>query len=168
MAIIYIYRVTVSEGNPGYVNWIECEGYQAPPQLINDRLRAINIEAQSGSVTGPIGCTIEVIGNSNSDCSGVGNTLNPTTTTTTTTIAPIDFTITPSCSPTNISGVVTISSFSGGSGTYQSVGIAESAGESFEATPTNLSGVSTYQWIDLVNGEYFVTLRDSLGNHTIK
>jgi hypothetical protein len=168
MATIYIYRVTVAEGNPGYVNWIECEGYQAPPQLINDRLRSINIEAQAGTVTGPTGCNIEIIGTSNSDCSGVGNVLNPTTTTTTTTLAPINFTITPTCNPSNTSGIITISSFSGGNGVYQTVGIGDSQGTSYSAAVTNLSGGSSYQWTDLVNGSYFVTLRDSLGNHTVK
>ena len=168
MATIYIYRVTVAEGNPGYVNWIECEGYQAPPQLINDRLRSINIEAQAGTVTGPTGCNIEIIGTSNSDCSGVGNVLNPTTTTTTTTLAPINFTITPTCNPSNTSGIITISSFSGGNGVYQSVGIGDSQGTSYSAAVTNLSGATSYQWTDLVNGSYFVTLRDSLGNHTVK
>jgi hypothetical protein len=168
MATIYIYRVTVAEGNPGYVNWIECEGYQAPPQLINDRLRSINIEAQAGTVTGPTGCNIEIIGTSNSDCSGVGNALNPTTTTTTTTLAPINFTITPTCNPSNTSGIITISSFSGGNGVYQSVGIGDSQGTSYSAAVTNLSGATSYQWTDLVNGSYFVTLRDSLGNHTVK
>ena len=168
MATIYIYRVTAAEGNPGYVNWIECEGYQAPPQLINDRLRSINIEAQAGTVTGPTGCIIENIGTSNSDCSGVGATLNATTTTTTTTLAPINFTITPTCNPSNTSGIITISSFSGGNGTYQSVGIGDSQGTSYSATVTNLSGATSYQWTGLVNGTYFVTLRDSLGNHIVK
>lgn len=163
---VYIYRVTVAPNQPGYVNWIECEGYAGPPQLINDRLRSIQIEAQEGTVTGPTGCTIEVIGVGNDNC--FGGSLNATTTTTTTTLAPINFTITPTCNPSNTSGIITVSSFSGGNGTYQSVGIGDSQGTSYSAPVTNLSGASSYQWTGLVNGTYFVTLRDSLGNHTVK
>ena len=163
---VYIYRVTVAPNQPGYVNWIECEGYAGPPQLINDRLRSIQIEAQDGTVTGPAGCSIEVIGVGNDNC--FGGSLNATTTTTTTTLAPINFTITPTCNPSNTSGIITVSSFSGGNGVYQSVGRGDSQGTSYSAPVTNLSGASSYQWTGLVNGTYFVTLRDSLGNHTVK
>jgi hypothetical protein len=163
---VYIYRVTAAPNQPGYVNWVECEGYAGPPQLINDRLRSVQIEAREGTVTGPTGCTIEIIGVGNDNC--FGGSLTPTTTTTTTTLAPINFTITPTCNPSNTSGIITVNSFSGGNGVYQSVGIGDSQGTSFSAPVTNLSGGSSYQWTDLVNGNYFVTLRDSLGNHTIK
>jgi hypothetical protein len=163
---VYIYRVTAAPNQPGYVNWVECEGYAGPPQLINDRLKSVQIEAQEGTVTGPAGCTIEIIGVGNDNC--FGGSLTPTTTTTTTTLAPINFTITPTCNPSNTSGIITVNNFSGGNGVYQSVGIGDSQGTSFSAPVTNLGGATSYQWTDLVNGSYFVTLRDSLGNHTVK
>ena len=173
MPTVKIYRVSVTGDNHSYVQWTECEGDTPPRQLIDSTKRSIVFEAQgtdstTNSISKSSAATIEMIGDGNSDCSGVGNTLYPTTTTTTTTYAPINFTITPTCSPTNISGIVTVSSFSGGNGTYSTVAISDSNGNSYNAPTTNLGGASTYQWTGLTNGTWFVTLRDSLGNHAVK
>ena len=166
MPNIWIYKVTAATGSPGYVNWTECEGYPGPRQLINDRLPSVVIEAQEGTVTGPSGCSITIIGAGNANC--LGGSQYTTTTTTTTTLAPINFTITPGCSPTNTSGTITINNFSGGNGSYLNVAIGSSAGASYYAPLTNLSGATSYQWTGLTNGEWFITLRDSGDHHTIK
>lgn len=173
MPTVKIYRVSVTGDNHSYVQWTECEGDTPPRQLIDSRVRSILFEAQgtdatTNSISKSSAATIEMIGDGNSDCSGVGNTLYTTTTTTTTTYAPINFTITPTCSPTNISGIITVSSFSGGNGTYSTVAIGDSNGTSYNAATTNLSAATSYQWTGLTNGEWFVTLRDSLGNHAVK
>ena len=173
MPTVKIYRVSVTGDNHSYVQWTECEGQTPPRQLIDSRVRSITFEAQGttavlNSISKSAAATIEMIGDGNSDCSGIGSTLYPTTTTTTTTYAPINFTIVATCNASNTSGTITISSFSGGSGTYSSVAIGNSNGASYNAPTTNLSGATSYQWTGLTNGEWFVTLRDSLGNHAVK
>ena len=173
MPTVKIYRVSVTGDNHSYVQWTECEGDTPPRQLIDSRVRSITFEAQGttavlNSISKSSAATIEMIGDGNSDCSGVGNTLYPTTTTTTTTFAPINFTIAASCNPTNTSGIINIGSFSGGMGVYSTVAIGDSNGTSYNAPTTNLGGASTYQWTGLTNGTWFITLRDSLGNHAVK
>ena len=163
MPTVKIYKVSVTGDNHSYVQWTECEGMVHPKQLINSSVRSILFEAQgtdatTNTISKSLAATIEMVGDGNSNCSGVGNTLYPTTTTTTTTFAPINFTITPTCSPTNISGIVTVSSFSGGNGTYSTVAIGNTNGTSYNASTTNLSGASSYQWTGLTNGEWFVKI----------
>ena len=174
MPTVKIYRVSVTGDNHSYVQWTECEGDTPPRQLINSSVRSILFEAQGTGITPGVDCsiskssaaTIEMVGDGNSNCSGVGNTLYPTTTTTTTTLAPVNFAIAPTCDA--FSGVITVSSFSGGSGVYSTVAIGNTNGTSYNAATTNLSGAASYQWTGLTNGEWFITLRDNLGNHAVK
>jgi len=173
MPTVKIYKVSVTGDNHSYVQWTECEGMVHPKQLINSSVRSILFEAQgtdatTNTISKSSAATIEMVGDGNSDCSGVGNTLYATTTTTTTTLAPVNFTITPTCNASNTSGTITISSFSGGSGVYSTVAIGNTNGTSYNAATTNLSGATSYQWTGLTNGEWFITLRDNLGNHAVK
>jgi hypothetical protein len=91
------------------------------------------------------------------------------TTTTTTTLAPIIWTSTPSCAGSGISGtgVITLSGFSGGSGTYLYAGIGntqEAAATNVlnPATRTNITG-PTVQFTGLANGIYYTAVEDSVG-----
>jgi len=91
------------------------------------------------------------------------------TTTTTTTLAPITWTSTPSCAGSGISGtgVITLSGFSGGSGTYLYAGIGntqEAAATNVlnPATRTNITG-PTVQFTGLANGIYYTAVEDSVG-----
>ena len=133
MPAVKIYRVSVTDNNHSYVQWTECEGMVAPRQLINSDKRSIVFEAQgtnatTNTISKSSAATIEMVGDGNSNCSGVGNALYPTTTTTTTTLSPVNFTITPTCNASNTSGTITISSFSGGSGVYSTVAIGNTNG----------------------------------------
>jgi hypothetical protein len=92
-----------------------------------------------------------------------------TTTTTTTTLAPITWTSTPSCAGDGLagSGVITLSSISGGSGTYLYAGIGTTEEEAATdvlnpATRTNITGL-TVQFTSLANGIYYTAIQDNVG-----
>jgi hypothetical protein len=165
---VYIYRVSVPANQTSYVEWTECEGYSGPKQLIYNRMRTIDVQAVAGSVSASLSADISIVGNCSPypscECTYIGQS-----TTTSTTIAPINFVLTPYCtgSGVNGNGTINVNTFSGGSGTYQSVAIGTSAGQAFAATPINLSGASSYEFTGLFNGLYYVVLRDSIGGYKI-
>jgi hypothetical protein len=168
MANINLYRVSVPEGGFSRVSWIECGGYYGPTQYLQNALRSIDFQAVSGSVSASLVANITTIGYCNDDCTGCY--LIGETTTTSTTIPPVDFTLTPSCegSGTNGTGKIIVNGFSGGNGTYTSVGIGASAGQALSATPILLSGASTYSFTGVFNGTWHIILRDSSGASTTK
>jgi hypothetical protein len=146
MANVYIYRVTANPGTEGYVRWTECEGYEGPAQYVTIRGGSIDFEAVENSVIYPAGMTVDIVGvgSSQPNCIGDGY-YNGVPTTTTTTIPLVNFTITPTCGASGLAGdgIVTVSSFNGGVGSYQSVAIGTTSGYSYYASPTNLSGATT-------------------------
>lgn len=166
---VKIYRISVPEGQTSYVDWTECEGWEGPKQLLYDRMRSIDISAVENSVSASSLASISIVGNCSPypscQCVYFGET-----TTTTTTIPPINFTLTPSCEGVGINGdgKITANSFSGGNGTYQSIGIGNTAANAFNATPILLSGASTYDFTSLTNGVWYVIIRDSSGAYVIK
>ena len=88
MPNIYVYKVSVPENTTTSVYWVECEGFTAPTQLLNTRMRSIIFEAQEGTVVAP-NASIDIIGVGSPDCLGSTTyTTTSTTTTTTTTAAP--------------------------------------------------------------------------------
>jgi len=98
MPTVKIYRVTKG-ATDGLVSWTECEGFQGPSQLLNSKLTSIIFEAQVGTVSAPIGATIDILGDGSSDCLGTGNSdVIPTTTTTTTTTSTTTTTQAPAAS----------------------------------------------------------------------
>ena len=92
-----------------------------------------------------------------------------TSPTTTTTKPPITFVLTPACAGNGINGTGTIlvNTFGGGNGTYDSVGIGGTYAEAYFATPTALSGATSYTYTAKTNGTYFVVLRDSSGGFKV-
>ncbi len=165
---VKIYRISVPGGQTSYVDWTECEGWPGPKQLVYDRMRSIDVSAVENSVSASSVATITEVGSCNPfpscQCVYYGST-----STSTTTIPPIDFILTPYCTGSGINGTGTINvnTFSGGNGTYQSVGIGSTPGNAFSATPINLSGASSYEFTGLFNGLYYVVLRDSIGDYKI-
>ena len=165
---VYIYRVSVSPNQTSFVEWMECEGYSGPKQLIYDRMRSIDVQAVSGSVSASLSANVSVVGNCNPypncECVYIGQS-----TTTSTTIPPVNFILTPYCtgSGVNGTGTINVNTFSGGSGVYQSVAIGNTAGQAFSATPINLSGATSYEFTGLFNGIYYVILRDSIGSYKL-
>ena len=164
---LFIYRVSIPKDTISQVDWIDCEGIHPPIQYLHNTITSIDVEAQENTVTATGGsATITKVG----DCSiypDCNCTYYGTPTTTTTTLPAISFTLTPGCAGTGIdgTGTITVNSFSGGTGTYQSVAIGNSYGDAFFATPINLSGASSYQFTNLNNNVYFIVLRDSAGNY---
>ena len=165
---VKIYRISVPGGQTSYVDWTECEGWPGPKQLVYDRMRSIDVSAVENSVSASSVATITEVGSCNPypscQCTYYGST-----STTTTTIPPIDFILTPYCtgSGVNGTGTINVNTFSGGNGTYQSVGIGSTPGNAFAATPINLSGASSYEFTGLFNGLYYVVLRDGIGDYKI-
>lgn len=168
MANINLYRVAVPAGSFSKVDWIECEGYYGPTQYLHNGLLSIDFQAQNNSVSASAVATVSIIGYCNDDCTGCY--LIGETTTTSTTIPPVDFTLTPTCEGTGVNGTgkITVNGFSGGNGTYTSVGIGTSAGSALSATPVALSGASTYSFTGVFNGTWHIILRDSSGASTTK
>lgn len=166
---VNIYRVSISSNTSSNVEWKECDGDISSRELIYDRMRSIDFISQVGFVSASSTATIAVVGNCtpfpDCDCSYF-----PTTSTTTTTAAPINFTLSTICEGLGLNGdgKITATSFSGGSGTYQSIAIGSSPFNAFNATPTNLSGATTFDFTSLTNGTWYVILRDSVGAYTIK
>ena len=163
---LFIYRVTIPSNTISQVDWIDCEGVHPPIQYLHNKLTSIDIEAQENTVSASSAATITKVG----DCSiypDCNCAYYGTPTTTTTTLPPINFTLTPGCvgSGINGTGTITVNTFSGGTGTYQSVAIGTSYGDAFFATPINLSGATSYQFTNLNNNVYFIVLRDSAGNY---
>jgi hypothetical protein len=165
---VKIYRISVPGGQTSYVDWTECEGWPGPKQLVYDRMRSIDVSAVENSVSASSIATITEVGSCNPfpscQCIYYGST-----STSTTTIPPVNFILTPYCTGSGINGTGTINvnTFSGGNGTYQSVGIGSTPGNAFSATPINLSGASSYEFTGLFNGLYYVVLRDSIGDYKI-
>jgi hypothetical protein len=168
MANINLYRVSVPEGAYSKVDWIECEGYFGPTQYLQNSFKSIDFQAQNNSVSASAVATVSIIGYCLDDCTGCY--LIGETTTTSTTIPPVDFTLTPTCEGTGVNGTgkITVNGFSGGNGTYTSVGIGNSAGSALSATPVALSGASTYSFTGVFNGTWHIILRDSSGASTTK
>ena len=168
MANINLYRVSVPAGSFSKVDWIECEGYYGPTQYLQNGLLSIDFQAQNNSVSASAVATVSIIGYCLDDCTGCY--LIGETTTTSTTIPPVDFTLTPTCEGTGVNGTgkITVNGFSGGNGTYTSVGIGNSAGSALSATPILLSGASTYSFTGVFNGTWHIILRDSSGASTTK
>jgi hypothetical protein len=131
-------------------------------------MRSIDVSAVENSVSASSVATITEVGSCNPfpscQCIYYGST-----STSTTTIPPVNFILTPYCTGSGINGTGTINvnTFSGGNGTYQSVGIGSTPGNAFSATPINLSGASSYEFTGLFNGLYYVVLRDSIGDYKI-
>ena len=168
MANINLYRVSVPEGGFSRVSWIECDINPGPVQYLQDALRSIDFQARNNTVSASAAATVSIIGYCLDDCTGCY--LIGETTTTSTTIPPVNFTISTSCDGTGINGTgrITIGSFSGGNGTYTSVAIGITEGQAFSATPTLLSGATSYNYTGLTNQTYFIILRDSTGAYTTK
>jgi len=168
MANINLYRVSVPAGSYSKVDWTECDINPGPTQYLYDRFTSIDLQAVNNTVSASSAATIAIIGYCNDDCTGCY--LIGETTTTSTTIPPPNFNISTTCEGTGINGTgkITIGSFSGGNGTYYSVGIGTSAGTAFSATPTLLSGATSYNFTNLTNGTYHIILRDSSGANTTK
>jgi hypothetical protein len=168
MANINLYRVSVPPGQYSKVDWTECDINPGPTQYLYDRFTSIDFQAVNNTVSASSAATIAIIGYCLDDCTGCY--LIGETTTTSTTIPPPNFTITTTCEGSGVNGTgkITIGSFSGGNGTYYSVGIGTSAGGAFSATPTLLSGATSYSYTNLTNGTYYVILRDSSGANTTK
>jgi hypothetical protein len=168
MANINLYRVSVPEGAYSKVDWIECEGYFGPTQYLQNSFKSIDFQAQNNSVSASAVATVSIIGYCLDDCTGCY--LIGETTTTSTTIPPVDFTLTATCEGTGVNGTgkITVNGFSGGNGTYTSVGIGNSAGSALSATPILLSGASTYSFTGVFNGTWHIILRDSSGASTTK
>ena len=169
--IVHIYRASVPANTESYIDWVECEGFYAPTHYIYNKNRSIDFAAISGSVTASNpATTVVVVGDCYPfpSCQCSYDPLPPTTTTTT--LGVVNFTLTPYCTGSGINGTGTINvnTFSGGSGVYQSIAIGSTAGAAFAATPTNLSGATSYEFTALSNGTYHIILRDSLGNYTTK
>jgi hypothetical protein len=169
--IVHIYRASVPANTDSYIDWIECEGFYAPTHYIYNKNRSIDFAAMSGSVTASNpATTVIVVGDCFPfpSCQCSYDPLPPTTTTTT--LASVNFTLTPYCTGSGINGTGTINvnTFSGGSGTYQSIAIGSTAGQAFAATPINLSGATSYEFTGLFNGTYHIILRDGLGSYTTK
>jgi hypothetical protein len=160
----YVYRITIPDNTYSFVEWTDCSGYRGPRQILNELNNSFEFVAQENTVSRSLDSTLEEIGSLDANCNP---TLYPITTTTTTTIAPINFTISDiGCSGGY--GRIQISSFSGGSGTYQSVQIGNTPGEAYSKTPIALSGATTYTFTGLLNNQYFVILRDSNGLFAVK
>ena len=92
-----------------------------------------------------------------------------TTTTTSTTLAPITWISNPSCAGSGIdgTGVITLSDFSGGSGTYLYAGIGDSEANAAidvlnPATRTDIIGLIV-SFTALPNGIYYTAVEDSVG-----
>jgi hypothetical protein len=168
MANINLYRVSVPEGAFSKVDWRECEGYFGPTQYLQNGLRSIDFQAQNNTVSASSAATVSIIGYCLDDCTGCY--LIGETTTTSTTIPPVNFTLTPSCEGSGINGTgrIVVSGFSGGSGTYSSIAIGNSAGAALSATPISLGGASTYSFTGVFNGTWHIILRDSSGSSTTK
>jgi hypothetical protein len=168
MANINLYRVSVPPGQYSKVDWTECDINPGPTQYLYDRFTSIDFQAVNNTVSASSAATIAIIGYCLDDCTGCY--LIGETTTTSTTIPPPNFTISTTCEGSGVNGTgnITIGSFSGGNGTYTSVGIGTSAGQAFSATPTLLSGATSYSYTNLTNGTYHVILRDSSGANTTK
>jgi len=160
----YVYRITIPDDTYSFIEWTDCSGYRGPRQILNTLNKTFEFVAQENTVSRSLDSTLVEIGSLDANCVP---TLYPITTTTTTTIAPINFTIADiGCSSGY--GRIQISSFSGGSGTYQSVQIGYTPGEAHSKTPIALSGASTHTFTGLLNNQYFVILRDSNGLFGIK
>lgn len=168
MANVNLYRASIPKGAYSKVSWTECEGNAGPVQYLQDGLRSIDFQAQNNTVSASSAATVSIIGYCLDDCTGCY--LIGQTTTTSTTIPPVNFTISTSCDGSGVNGTgrITIGSFSGGSGVYTSVAIGTSAGQAFSATPTLLSGATSFDYTGLTNNTYFVILRDSVGAYTTK
>ena len=168
MANIELYTVSVPKGQHSKVDWTECNNNLPPTQYLYGRFTSIDLRAVNGSVSASSAATITVIGYCNDDCTGCY--LIGQSTTTSTTIPPVNFTISTTCEGTGIDGTgkISIGSFSGGNGTYYSVGIGTSAGAALSATPTLLSGATSYNYTALTNATYHIILRDSSGSSTTK
>jgi hypothetical protein len=168
MANINLYRVSVPPGQYSKVDWTECDINPGPTQYLYDRFTSIDFQAVNNTVSASSAATISIIGYCLDDCTGCY--LIGETTTTSTTIPPVNFTISTICEGSGVNGTgkITIGSFSGGNGTYYSVGIGTSAGSAFSATPTLLSGATSYSYTSLTNGTYYIILRDSSGSPTTK
>ena len=168
MANIELYTVSVPKGQHSKVDWTECDINPPPTQYLYGRFTSIDLQAVNGSVSASSVATITVIGYCNDDCTGCY--LIGQSTTTSTTIPPVNFSISTTCEGTGIDGTgkISIGSFSGGNGTYYSVGIGISAGAALSATPTLLSGATSYNYTALTNGTYHIILRDSSGSSTTK
>ena len=168
MANVNLYRASIPKGAYSKVSWTECDINPGPVQYLQDGLLSIDFQALNNSVSASSVATVSVIGYCLDDCTGCY--LIGQTTTTSTTIPPVNFTITTSCDGSGVNGTgrITIGSFTGGSGTYVSVGIGTSAGQAFSATPTLLSGATSFDYTSITNNTYFVILRDSTGAYTTK
>ena len=166
---VNIYRVTVPENTTSYIQWKECDGDISSRELIYDRMRTLDFASQVGFVSASSAATITLVGTCtpfpDCDCTYISGT-----TTTTTTLSPIDFTLSTSCDGLGLNGDgrITATSFSGGSGIYQSIGIGTTPIAAFNATPTNLSGATTFNFTSLTNGIYHIVLRDNTGAYAIK
>ena len=168
MPNITLYTVSVPTGQNSKVDWTECDINPPPTQYLYGRFISIDLQAVTGTVSASSVATITPIGYCNDDCTGCY--LIGQTTTTSTTIPPVNFTISTTCLGTGIDGTgkISIGSFSGGNGTYYSVAIGTSAGGALSATPTLLSGATSYNYTALTNGTYHIILRDSTGSSTTK
>lgn len=168
MANVNLYRASIPKGAYSKVSWTECDITPGPVQYLQDGIRSIDFQALNNSVSASSAATISIIGYCNDDCTGCY--LIGQTTTTSTTIPPVNFTISTSCDGSGVNGTgrITIGSFSGGSGTYVSVAIGTSPGQAFSATPTALSGATSFVYTSQTNNTYYVILRDSAGAYTTK
>jgi hypothetical protein len=122
---------------------------------INDRLTfgGAFFVVQEELTIEPVGAKIAMTGTGLTGCPAT------TTTTTTTTVAPMSFTYSTSCAGGEGTGVITINSITGGTGTGYQYSIQPTPGTWFNYPATNqLTGLS--------NGTYTVAVRDSVGNGT--
>ena len=167
MANVFLYRASVPEKQSSYLEWTECEGFSGPKVLLYDKMRAIDFSAIENTISASSAATITEIGACNPypncQCTEYG-----TTSTTTTTLPVIDYNISAACGGGAGTGAVTMNTFSGGSGVYQSVAIGTDPGNAYNATPINLGGASTYTFNNLLDNFYYVILRDNVGNFKIK
>ena len=91
------------------------------------------------------------------------------TTTTTTTVAPVNFTATPSC--VSGTGEILANNYTGGTGIYQWIAIANNPTDAAlyvnGSAGTRFTAGTSYNFTGLLDGTYYIALRDSGGNTKI-
>jgi hypothetical protein len=161
------YQLSNCDGGGTVYSQVNDDGYAA----VTDRVFAVVLGVPSTLVvtnvlfSEPVGATLVAIINS-----GQTGCPSTSTTTTTTSLAVVTLSTTPSCTGDGLNGNgrIVADNFTGGSGTYQYAGIGTSEANAISdvvnpATRVTITG-SSVTFNSLTNGNYWVAIRDSLGN----
>jgi hypothetical protein len=161
------YQLSNCDGGGTVYSQVNDDGYAA----VGDRVFAVVLGVPSTLVvtnvlfSEPVGATLVAIINS-----GQTGCPSTSTTTTTTSLAVLTLSTTPSCTGDGLNGNgrIVADNFTGGSGTYQYAGIGTSEANAISdvvnpATRVTITG-SSVTFNSLTNGNYWVAIRDSLGN----